>query len=153
MVLKSNLFHFHITNSQQDTTLTRTQFWSEHSQNSNSSLVKIVENLWKMKMSLFYICKLYKTEVLPQILFFQTPLNRVNKWNTTSKLIKNMYVIFFRYAKFAVKYFLGSNLATTHAIRPPETRKRGAELLFKSSLGRHPDWESIFICTHPNSSS
>ena len=46
-----------------------------------------------------------------------------------------------------------ATLATTHAIRLPEYPNRGPELNFMSTLGLHPHWDKIFICTPPNSTS
>ena len=57
------------------------------------------------------------------------------------------------YASMAVNTCFFSSGATTSKIWPPGAPKLGAELIFMSSLGCPPHWDSIVICTSPISSS
>ena len=56
-------------------------------------------------------------------------------------------------ASMAVNTCFFSPGATTSKIWPPGAPKLGAELIFMSSLGRPPHWDSIVIRTPPISSS
>jgi hypothetical protein len=56
-------------------------------------------------------------------------------------------------ASMAVNTYIFSPGATISKIWPPGAPKLGAELIFMSSLGRSPHWDSIVIRTPPISSS
>ena len=56
-------------------------------------------------------------------------------------------------ASMAVNLCFFSFWCATPKIRLPGAPKLGAELIFMSKLGRHPDWHSIIIRTPPNSFS
>ncbi len=65
-------------------------------------------------------------------------------------------MLFLGYAKPSFgwdKVLFLSFWSTTAKIRLPGDLKLGAELIFMSSLGRHPDWDSTITRTPPISSS
>ena len=72
--------------------------------------IVVVESWKPMKMSLFYMCKLYKTE-LPPNLCFPNPTKscKQTEYNFEKEKTNVCNIVSVRHAKFAVKCFLGSN--------------------------------------------